>query len=369
MRANNVLGLVFPNTYDSCLKEMTSLRSMASVPFGGRYRIIDFLLSAMANCGMSKIGIITKSNYQSLMDHIGSGRSWDLARKKGGVFILPPFNSTNTGIYNGKIEAISGVLNFLSHNNEEYILMADSNAVASPDFSAMFAYHEQKGADITIAYAHGRTPETDGANVFDFDEDGRITSIIRGGVSSSADYSLGFILMRKSLLELLIREAVSQSMRSFTEDILRRNLSHLKIYGYRLGGFIRVLDSIGSYFEANMALLDSENRRELFSSQPVYTKVKDDVPAIYGLDSDVSNSLIADGCVIEGKVINSVLFRGVHIGKGAVVRNCILMQNTFVSDRDELNCVIADKSVIIKPKKTLSGDKNFPLYIGKETVI
>jgi glucose-1-phosphate adenylyltransferase len=369
MRANNILGLIFSNTYDSCLKEMTSLRSMGSVPYGGRYRLIDFPLSAMVNSGMGKIGIITKSNYQSLMDHVGNGRAWDLARKKGGIFILPPFNSTNTGLYSGKIEAIAGIMNFLQHAEEEYVLLTDCNTVANPDLSKMFDFHEKTAADITIAYARGKTPNIDGISEFKMDADGRINSILRNSFDNDADYSLNIILMRKSLLEMLIHEAVSQNLHSFTEDILRRNLSGLKIFGYKLDGFIAMLDGMQNYFEANMALLDSKNRKELFTAQPVYTKVKDDVPAIYGLDSEVSNSLIADGCVIEGKVINSVIFRGVHIGKNAVVKDCVLMQNTFISDNVNINCVIADKNVMIKPEKILSGDNKFPVYIGKGIVI
>lgn len=369
MRANNILGIIFSNTYDHYLNELTSMRSMGSVPYGGRYRLIDFQLSAMVNSGMGKVGIVTKSNYQSLMDHVGNGRAWDLSRKNGGLYILPPFNSANTGLYSGKIEAISGVMNFLRHSEEEYVLMSDCNAIFNVDLTEMFSYHEKKGADITIAYANGKAPVIDELAEFGLDDDGRINSICRRSEDETVNYSLNIILMRKSLMERLINEALSLNYHSFTNDILQRNVSNMKIYGYEFGGFVRVLDSMQSYFEANMALLDCGNRKDLFSSQPVYTKVKDDVPAIYGLNSEVSNSLVADGCVIEGKVINSVLFRGVHIGKDAIVKDCVLMQNTYIGDNVNINCVVADKNVIIKPNKILSGDEKFPVYIGKGIVI
>jgi len=370
MRANNVLGLVFSNTYDHYLNELTAMRSMGSVPYGGRYRLIDFQLSAMVNSGLGKVGIITKSNYQSLMDHVGNGRAWDLSRKNGGLYILPPFNtSTASGIYSGRIEAISNAMDFISYSDEEYVLMTDCNTLYNFDFSEMFKQHEKTGADITIAYADGIAPQIEDVANFDIEESGRIVGISRNKTGCQANYSINVYLMRKALLERLVNEAMSLGYHSFTMDILNKNTEKLKIFGFEAPGFIKVLDTMQSFFEANMALLDSDNRKALCLSQPVYTKVKDDVPAIYGLDSNVSNSLIADGCVIEGEVKNSVLFRGVHIGKGTVVKDCVLMQNTYIGDNVNLNCVMADKDVVIKPNKVLSGDKSFPVFIGKGIVI
>lgn len=369
MRANKILGLIFSNTYDQYLNELTSLRSMGSVPFGGRYRLIDFQLSAMVNSGIGKVGVITKSNYQSLMDHVGNGRSWDLSRKNGGLYILPPFNSTGSmGLYNNKIQALAGASNFLKYSEEEYVLMTDCNTVYNVDLTEMFDFHIRKNADITIAYAVGKKPRIDELMSFEMDDNGRVVSSFRGNSDEGA-YSLNVILMRKALLEKLINEAVSLNYSSFTDDIIAKNLQSMHIYGYEFGGFVRMLDSMQSYFDTNMALLEKDNRKALLSSRPVYTKVKDDVPAIYGLDSNVSNSLIADGCVIEGEVENSVLFRGVHIEKGAVVKNCVLMQNTYISGNVSLNCVVADKNVVVKPNKVLSGDAKYPLCIGKEIVI
>lgn len=342
---------------------------MGSVPYGCRYRLIDFQLSAMVNSGIGKVGIITKSNYQSLMDHVGHGRAWDLSRKNGGLYLLPPFNIGTTGIYSNKIEAISSATNFLRNSEEEYVLMSDCNTIYNVDFRDMFDRHLNTGADITIAYKHTAAPAIRELTKFELADDGRITSISRRS-DDEANYSLNVIFMRKSLLERLISEAIGLGYRSFTEDVLQKNIKSLKIYGCEFDGYVRTIDGIQSYFEANMDLLNKENRKALFSKEkPVFTKVKDDVPAIYGLDSHASNSLIADGCVIEGKVENSVLFRGVHIGKGAVVKNCVLMQNAYISDDVKLNCVIADKNVVIKPNKNLSGDVKFPVFIGKGIVI
>ncbi|MCQ2484175.1 MAG: glucose-1-phosphate adenylyltransferase subunit GlgD [Clostridia bacterium] len=370
MRANNVLGLIFSNTYDHYLNELTAMRSMGSVPYGGRYRLIDFQLSAMVNSGIGKVGIITKSNYQSLMDHVGNGRAWDLSRKNGGLFILPPFNtSTASGIYSGRIEAISNAMDFVSHSDEEYILMTDCNTLYNFDFAEMFRQHEKTGADITIAYINGVAPKIVELAELETDDGNRITGISRSRSGVESNYAINVYLMRKALLERLINEAMSLGYHSFTMDILLKNIDKLKMYGFKAPGYVRMLDDMQSYFEANMSLLDSDNRKALCLSQPVYTKVKDDVPAIYGLNSEVKNSLIADGCVIEGQVINSVLFRGVHIGKGTVIKDSVLMQNTYVGDNVSLNCVLADKDVVIKPGKVLSGDKTFPIHIGKGIVI
>ena len=220
MRANNVLGLVFSNKFDNYLNELTSKRSMGSVPYGGRYRHIDFNLSAMVNSGIAKVGIITKSNYQSLMDHVGNGRAWDLSRKKGGLYILPPFNSSNTGLYSGRIEAVAGVMNFLQYSDEEYVLMCDCNALYNFDLTKMFAYHEEKGADITIAYVTGETPNISELAILDMDEENKIKAVSRRLKDGVENYSINIVLLRKSLLERLVNEATSLGYHSFTDDIL-----------------------------------------------------------------------------------------------------------------------------------------------------
>ena len=260
-------------------------------------------------------------------------------------------------------------MNFLQYSDEEYVLMCDCNAIYNFDLTKMFAFHEEKGADITVAYVNGETPNIHELAILGMDEDNKINAVSRRLKDGVENYSINIVLLRKSLLERLVNEATSLGYRSFTDDILKRNVSKLKIYGYEAPGFVKMLDSMQTYFEANMALLNKANRDALCREHHVYTKVKDDVPAIYGLGSDVSNSLIADGCVIEGKVENCILFRGVHIGKGTVVKNCVLMQNTYIGDDVSLNCVVADKNVVIKPGKVLSGDEKFPVYIGKSIVI
>ncbi len=371
MRTNNILGLIYSNAYDNAIPELTGLRTMGSVPFGGRYRMIDFVLSNMVNYGISKVGVATKANYQSLMDHLGSGKPWDLSRKNDGMFILPPFSLQGAGGIANRIEVLRGCMNFLSHSNEEYVIVSDCNAVCNVDLGAMFESHAASGADITVAYRYGMKPALDDLMSFDFDPSGRAQRISVGApIGTKECFSLNIFLLRKALLERLIREAESLHYDDFERDIFQRNVHTLKINGFEVTGFVRVIGSLQEYFDANLDLLERENRRQLFTPErPVYTKVRDDMPTIYGLGSDVSNSLVADGCTIEGTVENSILFRGVHVGKGAVVRNSILMQGSMVGENARVCCVVSDKNVVLKPGKTLCGDRSYPIYIGKGIII
>ena len=371
MRTNNVLGLIYSNAYDSALPELTALRTMGSVPFGGRYRLIDFVLSNMVNCGISKVGVATKANYQSLMDHIGSGKPWDLARKHGGLYILPPFSNKESGGVANRIEVLQGSMDFLFHSKEEYIILSDCNVVCNLDFEAMIERHIATGADITAAYKRGVKPALSGLMSFAFDADERVTEISVGEPTGDTEcYSLNIFLMRKALLERMVQEAAALLLDNFERDIFHRNVRNLKICGFEETGFVRTISDLASYYSVNLELLDKENRRKLFTpARPIFTKLRDDMPTIYGLGSDVGNSLIADGCTIEGTVENSVIFRGVHVGKGAVVRNSILMQGSMVSENATVQCVVMDKNCVLKPGKTLCGDPSFPIYIGKGILI
>ena len=368
---NNVLGLIYSNAYDSAIPELTTLRTMGSVPFGGRYRMIDFALSNMVNCGITKVGVATKSNYQSLMDHLGSGKPWDLSRKNDGMFILPPFSSSGTSAYTNRVEALKGSMRFIERSNEEYVILCDCNVVGNIDYEKIYDAHIEKNADITIAYMKGIKPSLKGLMSFALNEDGRIENIAVNSVTNEEEnYSLNIFVLRKALLERLVNEAQSLHLNDFERDFFQRNVETLKIYGFEEKGFVRVLSSLQSFYDVNMELLDTEKRRSLFpSDRPVFTIVRDEMPTVYGLGSDVKNSLIADGCSIEGTVENCVLFRGVHIGKGAVVKNSIIMQGSYIGENSNLNCIVMDKSAVVKPNKTLSGDKSFPIYIGKEIII
>ncbi len=371
MTGNNILGIIYSNKYDECLSEITAPRTMGSVPFGGRYRLIDFVLSNMVNSGIEKVGVITKSNYQSLMDHLGTGKPWDLSRKTEGMFILPPFSYGGSGDYTGRLEMLRGISGFISRSTEDYILFSDCNNVMNLDVDALMDFHAENNADISIVCKTGKMPALENTMVLELDGASRVTRIaIDPEVSGEVTYSLNVILMKRSLLQRLLNEAISMRHESFERDLLQGSTAKLRVFGYRQSGFARTIDSLVSYFNVSMALLDPKNCSELFNpDRPVYTKVRDDMPAIYGLGSSAKNSLVANGCIIDGEVENSVLFRGVRVEKGAVVKNSILMQGSFVASGSTLNYVITDKSVAITPNKTLSGAENYPVFVGKEIVI
>ena len=371
MNGKNIAGLIYSNSYDNNLPELTNLRTMGSVPFGGRYRLIDFMLSNMVNTGISKVGVLTKNNYRSLMDHIGMGRPWDLARKREGIYLLPPFNSNAAGDYSNRLEACLAAEEFIRLSKEEYILMSDSNIVCSFDLGDMSQFHTQHDADITIGCMSGKTPNLPQLPVFETAEDGRITDMELAPKDHEERFiSAHIVFMKKNLLLSLMREARSHGYTDFDRDIIQRNINRLKIYAYSVPGFCRMIDSLQGYYDINMELLDYDNRTALFcDDRPVFTKVRDDMPSIYGIGGEAKNSLIADGCVINGTVENSVLSRGVYVEKGAVVKNCVLMQGTFIGEDASVNCVISDKNVVLKPRQSLSGAKNYPLYIAKGTVI
>lgn len=365
----NVLGLVFANMHDTTLGDMTKNRTMGSVMFGGRYRLIDFPLSNMVNSGISEVGVITKSNYQSLLDHLGSAREWDLARKKGGLYILPPFGNVESTLYRGRIEALYGAMSFIKHSRAKYVILSDCDVVTNIDYKPIVAAHIESGADIT-AVAHTGVYSSDDiktSTVFNVDADKNVTSVlINPDISGTCTTSLNVFVMSMDFLIETVNDAMARGNVSFERNILQEKCRELKIKIYEYDNYFSKLNSPESYFKSNLALLEPENARKLFvPKRSIYTKVSDNAPVKYDLDSKVSNSLIADGCIIEGEVENSVLFRGVKVGKGAKVKNCILMQGTVVGDNAELSYLITDKNVSICENHILTSSPQYPMYVGK----
>ena len=365
----NVLGLVFANMHDTTLGDMTKNRTMGSVMFGGRYRLIDFPLSNMVNSGISEVGVITKSNYQSLLDHLGSAREWDLARKKGGLYILPPFGNVESTLYRGRIEALYGAMSFIKHSRAKYVILSDCDVVTNIDYKPIVAAHIESGADIT-AVAHTGVYSSDDiktSTVFNVDADKNVTSVlINPDISGTCTTSLNVFVMSMDFLIETVNDAMARGNVSFERNILQEKCRELKIKIYEYDNYFSKLNSPESYFKSNMALLEPENARKLFvPKRSIYTKVSDNAPVKYDLDSKVSNSLIADGCIIEGEVENSVLCRGVKVGKGAKVKNCILMQGTVVGDNAELSYLITDKNVSICENHILTSSPQYPMYVGK----
>ncbi|MBR6407088.1 MAG: glucose-1-phosphate adenylyltransferase subunit GlgD [Clostridia bacterium] len=371
MRRNNVAGLIFSNMHDEQMRELTAVRTMASVPFGSRYRLIDFMLSGMVNSGITKVGVITKSNYRSLMDHLGSGKAWDLSRKRDGLVILPPYGEGNA-LYMSRIEALKSVFNFLKHSPEDYILMTDSDCVANFDFTKLISHHFETDSDVTIVYKYGRIPDNTPDNiVLGINLDHTINNIeVSPNVEGECNFGLNIYMFKKDYLIRIVEDAVARGATHFGRDVLQTNIKNGKYTAFSFDTYIGVIHSLESYYEVSMDLLKDDVRSQVFpNGRPIYTKDKDDMPTKYGLSSNVRNSVLADGCIIEGEVENSVIFRGVKIGKGTKVKNSIIIQGTYIGENCTLDSVITDKDVIIKDGRTFMGHKTYPVFINKNRVV
>lgn len=372
---NNAFGLIYTGEANARLRELTFSRSVAAVPFGGRYRVIDFLLSDMVNTGISNVGLITQRNYHSLMDHLGSGKEWDLHRKRDGLFILPPFvTKDNTGMYRGTVDAIRSVLGYVRRSTQRYVILTGSHTLYNTTYDAMLRQHIETGAEITIMYNVER--EFNRADQFDdlrltMDENGRVTDLSLDPYFPTSSFrGCDAYIMEKERLEYLVEEAASHGEYDFMRDVLVKNVDKCRIYGWRYDGYVARLDSVSTFYKHNMELLDPAIRMDLFNPRtPIYTKVKDEVPAKYTDTGRVRNSIVADGCIIEGEVENSVLFRGVHVCKGAVVRDSIIMQACYVGENSTLSNVVMDKGVLILNGRNISGYKTYPVIIRKGTTV
>lgn len=370
------VGLIFSNIHDTSIPELTRMRTIGSVPFGGRYRLIDFALSSMVNSGISKIGIVTHNNYQSLLDHLGNGKDWDLARRSGGIKILPPFissfdNAAANKFYTSRLEALMGTLNFLSRCNEDYIVMSDCDVICNIDFNDVIEKHAESGADITFVTTSGDLTgvgEAEQLTLIKAEESGRVVDVVVDNYGGDYQLYINIMVMKRQYLLNVIENAISHGQHSFLHDIIMPNVGKANYMVYNYDGFYAHIGSMAGYFECSMKLLETDARDRLFGikNRPVLTKVRNSAPTRYCEGAKVTNSVVAEGCVIEGTVENSIIFRGVKVGKGAVVKNSILFQDTYVCEGAQLNCVITDKNVVIKDGRVLSGHETMPFYIGKK---
>ncbi|NLJ58719.1 MAG: glucose-1-phosphate adenylyltransferase subunit GlgD [Tissierellia bacterium] len=371
----NALGIIFSDIQDWNMTELASHRSVAAIPFGGRYRLIDFSLSNMVNSGINKICVITKSNYRSLMEHIGSGKDWDLSRKKGGVLIFPPYAvGENHGLYQGRLDALKRVLDYISSSKERYVVLSDCDMIYDIDYRKVIKYHEEKNSDITALYIRTEIDKSNSVHkiLYEFDEEGRADDILVYPITKGT-YNIGLNtwIMNKEFLESLIYDAIARNYKDFSYDVLAAKVHSLRIYGYEYQGFFAHIDSLQSYYENSMKLLNIDRLQNIFYSKtgPIYTKTKDSTPTKYCKEAVVKNSLIASGCIIEGRVENSIIFRGVKIGKEAIVKNSIIMQHSIIGDNAQLNSIITDTYAHVNKDRVLLGYSNCPFFIKKNSIV
>lgn len=370
----DIHALIFTNQANYDLKELTEIRSMSSVPYGGRYRMIDFMLSNCVNAGITDIGVLLQQNYQSLLDHIGSGKHWDLARRRGGLRLLPPFSLNNHSQmeYRGRMETLSTLGSYLKQIRQNTVLLADGDVALNIDLDKVYEQHIASGADITIVCTKDHIGDPNQTTYVIPAPDGSIADLIEKpdeAPEGSYEY-ISMALLSKELLTKVNQDCATHNKYSFSNDVLVAKKNELNIQAYVFDGYCARFTSVASYYAYSMELLDPEVRKELFDpARPIRSKDRTDAPTYYAPGSSAANSMISDGCVIEGTVENSILFRNVHVAKGAVVKNAILMKGVEVGEGATVNCTIADKNVIVSPGTTLSGHPNYPLLIAKDSQV
>ena len=378
---NDVMGVVFTSKDNLNLRELATNRAVAAMPIAGRYRIIDFTLSNLVNSGVRNVGVIAQKNYKSLMDHLGSGKEWNLHTRNNGLFILPPYvTRENAGEYTGLIEALRANFDYLRRSRQEYVVVANGNAVYTASFEGMLRQHEESGADVTLMYSKSTAGDQYLSTYqgythayLNVDEAGKVTDIeVNPNAPSYENLSMDVLVVKRTLLMHLVDQAYSSGLRDIYGELLRAQIKTgmLDVRGYEYKGYYRRVETVKGFYNLNMDILGSYYRSALFNNEmPVYTKERDEVPAIYGPNAKVKNSLIADGCVINGTVENCVIFRGVHIGEGTVVKNAIIMQDGYIENNVELDHVIFDKAVTMRAHGRLIGGPAYPIVIGKNVTL
>ncbi|MBE6933292.1 MAG: glucose-1-phosphate adenylyltransferase subunit GlgD [Ruminococcaceae bacterium] len=367
------LGIIFASIYDSSLGDLTNKRTIASLPFAGRYRQIDFVLSNMANSGINHVGIVTKYKYQSLMSHIGSGQSWDMELGEQLEF-LTPYAVGQYGAYQGKLDALNSVRIFLELAQEEYVVLADSGVLCAIDLSKVLKAHVESGCDVTMVTKDGIC---NGAKQLDLavqvGEDGIVTDMaVDYKADSSYLASMSIYVLRREYLIHACDEAVARSRYHFERDFLLHEYAagKLKVNTYAFDNVALFNESTEEYYRNSLAVLDPEVRRGLFRSDlTIYTRPRNEVPAYLGESADVCDSIVGDGSVIAGHVDHSVLFRGVHVEEDAVIKDSILLQDVNVGKGAYLSCVILDKDVQVRPGARLIGTPEHPVILKRGEIV
>lgn len=368
----NALSILISDNYkNENLSGLVRKRTLSSIPIGSRYRLIDFMLSSLVEARISNIVVLANNNYDSLVDHLGSGKDWDLSRKNSGLKIITPLaNDKGKAIAVNKFDALSNSLYYLDKVLEEYVIVADANIIANVDFNSILNWHMETNADITIGYAYLRPGEKDTQIIFD--DRGRIYDSLYHmyGCNEIVPTQLEIQIMSKRLYKEIVEKGMTLGWENMMNDYISKNFNKLNVYGYEIRGYCRVINNIRDYFEFNMDLLNDHIRSELFLSKTeILTRVKDSVPTFYGENADVKNSILADGSIIKGTVENSIISRDVVIEEGAVVKNSIIMTKCHIESDTVIENTIIDRYSRVTNGTRVSGTRNEPYIIHKGTIV
>jgi glucose-1-phosphate adenylyltransferase len=363
------MGILNLNEKDEYIRSLTKNRSIASIPLGGRYRVIDFVLSNMVNSGVENFGIFTKSKSRSLVDHISGGKPWDLDRKRDGIFL---FNFSYGDPSIEDVDMFSANIDYLKLSRQSNVILSSSYMICNIDYNEAVKYHEDSGNDITVIYKRADNCKSSfmDCDVLNIDENGKIISVGENiGVDESNNICLEMFIMKKKLFIDLIYRCITTGMYRKIKHAIYKNVHEYKVGTFEFKGYVECINSIKAYYKSNMDFLNPEVSKELFFNHGfIFTKVKDEAPTKYTEESNVCNSLIANGCIIEGTVENSIISRRVVVKKGAIVKNCIVMQNCVIGEGTKLRNVIIDKNTNVGKDKKLRGDREIPIVVEKEVV-
>ena len=359
-----MMGLVCTNYMEGDFGLLTKERPIATIPYGGRYRLVDFPLSNMVNSGITTVGLITPHRYRSLLDHVGNGKEWALGRRVGGMFVLP---GSIYGIRNatGKflLRDLLGNHTFFERTARELVVISASSTVYNIDFRQVAEAHEKTGASVTLLYKRA-DGGVSGKNSLICDETGRVTALSGEAQEEEANVFMDAMIIDRELLLRFLDWYKNQSYLDLM-DIIREDLEQIRVYGYQFDGYVRSISNASDYMDASMELLDPAVIKELFMGErQIRTKVQDAHPAKYGPNGSSRNAMIATGCVIKGTIENSIVFRGCTVGEGAVVRNSVLLPNTVLEEGVALDRVICDKSSHISKGVSLTGTVERPLIVN-----
>ena len=364
---NGLHGIIFSYEKRNDLRELSEIRSAASIPFGGRYRVVDFALSNLVNAGVTDVGVVLNGRYQSMLDHLGTGKVWDLSRKRGGLRVLPPFNyQKDWGVmpFRGKIEALAGVRTYLDTIRQDYVALMDGDLVVNLPLADIFEEHVKSGADVTVVCGNDSFATEDGT-YFEKNSEGRITEVLYNLHTPRGYRGLEVYILSTQLLKDLVDECAAKDQFSWRKELQTRKDS-LYLRSYIWSGFAAQIRSVQEYYDRSMQLLNPAIRAELFCPErPIRAKGADKSSTYLGPEGKCVNSLVAEGCRIEGTVENSILFPGVVVEAGAVVRNCVLFKETVVRRDAQLSYIIADKDVEVLSNRTLMGHATYPIVLAK----
>lgn len=374
----NTLGIIIGFDSNNDLCELSEHRPVASVPFGGRYRVIDFMMSNLVNSGCYQVAVLMRDKYQSLLDHLGSGKDWDLSRKRGGMFLLPPnafapkSSPLVTENYRTSLEALGSISDMLNKNKSEHVLICSADIVANIPLDEVMKEHKKSEADVTIVCT--KNPEGGAFDMFLGLSPRHEVEDIRNGdnMGGKCKYkSMGIYIMKRKYLQSLLSDCVTHNLRSFERDAMQHVFKRGdKVHGYVFDKYSAKIENVKGYFSASMDMLDKDIRDQVFlKNRPILTKIYDEAPTYYGEDAEVSDSLIADGSRIEGTVENSIIFRGCTIAKDAIVKDSIVLPNSSIGEGVELSYVVTDKGVTVRENRKMMGSATYPVAIAKNATV